>query len=142
MSTSPSASAISEPSSASTGVPTGVCALSGANGARQVHNIDALTLPRGLSCGAKSPLFALWTEPRFSAGVPTCMLVELTVEVEDIVWKLRFPMPPRASKAPMGKSKLHRAGQVVLKASMFQDGWNLGKELLPRHSALLRQGAL
>jgi hypothetical protein len=53
--------------------------------------------------------------------------VEFRVEVEDLIWQLRFPMSAQGVKGAYGE-ELHRGGEVALRAPMFDDGWHLGGE--------------
>ncbi|MCA9644836.1 MAG: ATP-binding protein [Myxococcales bacterium] len=53
--------------------------------------------------------------------------VEFCVQVDDLVWTLRFPMSAQGLKGTYGE-ELRRSGAVVLRAAMFDDGWYEGSE--------------
>lgn len=111
--------------------PQGVCVLSGANGAGKSTTLDAFKFLRGLFLwGHESALRAVDGVAVRRSGAAPEQPVEFSLEVEDLVWKLRFPMSERGVKGTYGE-ELHRGKQVVLRAAMFQDGWYLGKDRQP-----------
>ena len=56
--------------------------------------------------------------------------VEFEIEVDDIAWKVRFPISTRGIKGTYGE-ELTRAGEVVLRATMFEDHWTHAGEQNP-----------
>lgn len=111
--------------------PAGVCLLSGANGAGKSTVLDALVFLRTLFERGQEAAF-LKVDARYfrNVGVPESEPVVFELRVADIVWKLRFPMAAAGIKDTFGE-ELHRAGQLVLRAVMFDQGWQLGEERLP-----------
>ena len=112
--------------------PSGVCLLGGANGAGKTTTLDALKF--------LALLFSLGQESAFSAsggdyfgrlGAPPDEPVTFEVEVEGIVWKLRFPMDSGGMKGGFGEELL-RNGAPVLTAAMYEQEWSLGKKRFVR----------
>ncbi len=112
--------------------PSGVCLLTGANGAGKTTALNVLKLLGALfRRGHESALSAIgggvafrrWESPDESP-------VEFEVRVGRVRWKLRFPMSDVGLKGTYGE-ELHRDGDVVLRAGMFQDWWSLGTERMP-----------
>ena len=111
--------------------PAGVCLLSGANGAGKTSVLDALLFLRVLFERGAEAAFQLVGARYFrSVGVPEDEPVEFEVQVNDITWKLRFPMAVSGIKDSFGE-ELHRGGEQVLRATMFEQTWSLGNERLP-----------
>ena len=111
--------------------PEGVCVLSGANGAGKSTTLDALRFLRALFSWGQESAFDSVDGVSFArlAAAPDTP-VEFAVEVEDLLWKLRFPISAQGVKGTYGE-ELHRGGQVVLRTAMFEDGWYLGTERKP-----------
>lgn len=108
--------------------PEGVCVLSGANGAGKSTTLDALKFLRALFLwGHESALRAVDGVAFSRWGAEPDAPVEFCVEVEDLVWKLRFPMSAQGVKGTYGE-ELRLGDKVVLRAAMFDDGWYLGSE--------------
>lgn len=102
--------------------------LSGANGTGKSTTLDALKFLRALFLWGHESAFRAVDGVAFARwGVDADAPVEFAIEVEDMVWKLRFPMSAQGVKGTYGE-ELHRDGQLVLRAAMFQDGWLLGTE--------------
>ena len=111
--------------------PAGVCILAGANGAGKSTTLDAFKFLRGLFRQGAEAAFGAVDGVAFRRwGADPEVPVEFTLEVGELVWKLRFPMSAQGVKGTYGE-ELHRGGQVVLRAAMFQDGWYLGRDLQP-----------
>lgn len=111
--------------------PEGVCVLSGANGAGKSTTLDAFKFLRALFLWGHESAFRAVDGVAFRRWAADAEApVEFTLEVGDIAWKLRFPMSAQGVKGTYGE-ELHRDGQVILRAAMFQDGWYLGKDLQP-----------
>ena len=111
--------------------PEGVCVLSGCNGAGKSTTLDAFRFLRELfSRGTESAFVSVdgGAFKRLAADNETP--VEISLEVGDLTWKLRFPMSDRGVKGTYGE-ELHRGDQVVLRAAMLQDVWYLGQEKQP-----------
>lgn len=108
--------------------PEGVCVLSGANGAGKSSTLDALKFLRALFLrGHETALQAVDGVAFARRGAAPDAPVEFTIEVEELVWKLRFPMSAQGVKGTYGE-ELRRGGQMVLRAAMFDDGWYLGSD--------------
>ena len=110
--------------------PTGFCLLSGANGTGKSTVLDALRFLRTLFERGQEAAF-LKVDARYfrNVDVPESEPVVFELRVDDLVWKLRFPMAAAGIKDTFGE-ELHRAGQLVLRADMFGQGWQLGEERL------------
>lgn len=112
--------------------PDGVCVLAGANGAGKSTTVAALKFLRQLFMQGQDSAFRAVDGVSFQRhggdqGAP----VEFSLAVEDLVWRLRFPMSARGVKGAYGE-ELHRAEAPVLRAAIFEDGWRLGTDLQPR----------
>lgn len=111
--------------------PSGVCLLSGANGAGKSTALDALLFLRALFERGHEAAFGRVGARYFrNAGVPESEPVVFELGVGDIHWKLRFPMSAAGIKDTFGE-ELYRAGQPVLRAAMFDQGWFLEGERQP-----------
>ena len=111
--------------------PEGVCVLSGANGVGKSTTLDALRFLRALFLWGHESAFRAVDGVAFARwGLEPDAPVEFCVEVEDLTWRLRFPMSAQGIKGVYGEELL-RDGRVVLRAAMFQDGWLLGGEPQP-----------
>lgn len=111
--------------------PEGVCVLSGANGAGKSTTLDALRFLRALFLWGHESAFNVVDGVAFPRwGADPESPVEFVIEVEDIVWKLRFPMSAQGARGTFGEELLH-AGDVILRAAMFQESWYLGAESQP-----------
>ena len=112
--------------------PEGVCVLSGANGAGKSTTLDALKFLRAhFLWGHESALRSVDGVAFSRWGAEPDAPVEFCVEVEDLVWKLSFPMSAQGVKGTYGE-ELHRGDEDVLRAEMFNDGWYLGSLLQAR----------
>lgn len=112
-------------------LPEGVCLLAGANGTGKTTTLDVLRFLRALwDGGHESALNSVGGAylKRTKAGTDTP--VELEVVIEDIRWKLHFPMSERGLRGSFGE-ELYRAGELILRSAMFEEGWYLGKEWRP-----------
>lgn len=113
-------------------MPEGVCVLSGANGAGKSTTLDAIKFLRALFLWGHESAFQAVDGVAFARwGATSDTPVEFSVEVADLVWKLRFPMSAQGVQGTYGE-ELHRGGNLVLRAAMFEDGWYLGTENQPR----------
>ncbi|WP_428265424.1 AAA family ATPase [Haliangium sp.] len=111
--------------------PQGVCVLSGANGTGKSTTLDAFRLLRALFAWGHESAFRAVDGVAFQrVGAASDAAVEFSIEVEDLVWKLQFPMSAHGVKGTYGEQLL-RAGEVMLRAAMFEDGWYLGDERQP-----------
>jgi predicted ATPase len=108
--------------------PQGVCLLVGANGTGKTTTLQVLGFLRALfERGHEAAL-------NFVGGAYLKRLksnddepVLLQVEVADICWKLQFPLSERGSKGHYGEELYHQ-GKLILKAELFKDTWQLGKD--------------
>lgn len=108
--------------------PHGVCLLCGPNGSGKTTLLSALRFLRTLfNQGHEAAFHALDGVDFRRDDAPPEAPVEFTVQVDDISWKLRFPMSARGLKGTYGE-ELTRGGKPVLRAAMFQDAWYLGTE--------------
>lgn len=110
--------------------PRGVCLLAGANGAGKSTTLDALLFLRVLFERGHEAAFQHIGARYFGhVGTPESDPVVFELQVGDIRWKLRFPMSSAGIKDTFGE-ELYRGEELVLRASMFQQGWFLGTERL------------
>lgn len=120
--------------------PEGTCLLAGANGAGKSTVLDVLRFLRTLFERGHETAFVAVGGDHFrshDAAEDEPVVLELTIGA--IRWVLRFPMTLAGLKGTYGEELFHD-GEVVLRASMFDDGWTLGAERLlhghePRCSA-------
>lgn len=112
--------------------PAGFCLLSGANGTGKSTVLDALQFLRTLfergHVGAFHKVDARYFR---SVGVPETVPVTFELQVSDIVWRLSFPMAAGGLMDTYGE-ELYRGDQLVLRAEMFGQGWQLGEQPLAR----------
>lgn len=112
--------------------PDGVCVLAGANGAGKSTTVAALRFLRALFVHGHEAAFSAVDGVSFQRhGADESTPVEFSLEVEDLAWRLRFPMSAQGVKGAYGE-ELQRAGAPVLRAAVFEDGWHLGPDLQPR----------
>jgi hypothetical protein len=112
--------------------PAGFCLLSGANGAGKSTVLDALLFLRTLfERGQEAALLRVDARYFRNVDVPEREPVTFELAVEDVVWKLRFPMAAGGIIDTPGE-ELHRGDQRVLHAEMFGRGWQLGEQQLAR----------
>lgn len=115
--------------------PEGVCVLSGANGVGKSTTLDAFRFLRALFSRGHESAFGAVDGVAFQRwGADLNAPVEFCVEVGELTWTLRFPMSAQGLKSTYGE-ELHRGGEVVLRAAMFQDEWILGQERQPLDEA-------
>ncbi|MFH1465090.1 MAG: ATP-binding protein [Pseudomonadota bacterium] len=108
--------------------PEGVCLLAGPNGAGKTTVLDVLLFLRALwDSGHEAALNAVGGTHLQRIGAEADQPVKLEVRIDDIVWRLRFPMSGGGLAGTFGEELL-RGGQVVLRAAMFDEGWYLGAE--------------
>lgn len=111
--------------------PTGVCLLSGANGAGKTSVLDILLFLRVLFERGHEAAFQLVGARYFrSIDVSEADPVELELRLDAIVWKLRFPMAASGIKDTFGEELL-LDGARMLHAAMFEQTWLLGSERVP-----------
>ncbi len=111
--------------------PEGVCLLSGANGAGRSTVLDALQFLRTLFERGHEAAFRQVGARYFrNVRVPESEPVVFELRIDDIVWKLRFPMAAAGIMDTYGE-ELHRGEQMVLHAAMFDQGWQLGEKRHP-----------
>ncbi len=111
--------------------PSGVCILSGANGAGKSTTLDAFKFIRALfHFGEEMAFNTVGASAVRRARADSETPVEFEIEVDDIVWKVRFPISTRGIKGTYGE-ELTRADEVVLRATMFEDHWYYAKEQYP-----------
>ena len=114
--------------------PAGVCLLAGPNGAGKSTVLDALLFLRLLfRRGHESALTVVEGRNFKRIGMAEEEPVEFELEIEDLRWKLRFPMSPVGLKGVFGE-ELFRGGELILRAAMFDDGWYLGSVHQPLDS--------
>lgn len=114
--------------------PSGVCVLAGANGAGKTTTLDALRFVRELFVNGQEDVFQVVDGVafrRWGAGLEAP--VEFALEVGEIRWKVRFPMSAQGIRGTYGE-ELHRGEEVVIRAAMFQETWDLRGEAQPRHT--------
>ncbi len=56
--------------------------------------------------------------------------VEFSIEIDDLIWKLRFPVSSQGIKSTYGE-ELYHSNRLVLRARMFEEFWHLDKEQQP-----------
>jgi AAA domain, putative AbiEii toxin, Type IV TA system len=111
--------------------PAGVCLLSGANGAGKTSVLDMLLFLRVLFERGPEAAFSVVGARYFrSVDVPEDEPVEFELQVDNIVWKLRFPMAAGGIKDTFGEELL-LDGKQILRAAMFEQSWTLQDERLP-----------
>ncbi len=111
--------------------PAGVCLLSGANGAGKTSVLDALLFVRVLfERGNEAAFRAVGARYFRTIDVSEDYPVELELRVDNIVWKLQFPMAASGIKDAFGE-QLFYDGEQKLRAAMFEQTWLLEGERLP-----------
>jgi predicted ATPase len=111
--------------------PEGFCLLSGANGAGKSTVLDALQFLRLLFERGHEAAFRRVGARYFrNVRVPESEPVIFELRVADLVWKLLFPMTNSGIKDTYGE-ELYRGDELVLRAVMFEQVWQLGEERLP-----------
>ncbi len=112
--------------------PSGLCVLSGANGVGKTTVLDSLCFLRALfSRGHEAALSVVDGMSFHRLGAQSENPVEFVVEVDDLVWKLRFPMSDRGLKGSYGET-IHRGAAEELHAVMFEDVWSANGVVYPR----------
>lgn len=111
--------------------PEGVCLLAGSNGAGKTTVLTALNFLRGVLLYGHETAFN-WVSGGYfrQLDAPVDEPVVFEIEVGTIRWILRFPMSNAALKGQYGE-ELHRDGELVLRAAMFDEGWYLGNQRMP-----------
>ena len=112
--------------------PDGVCLLAGANGAGKTTCLDVLLFLRTLfERGHESAFLAVGGGGYFrKLGIMEDETVNFEVEVDNIVWKLRFPMSNTGTKGIYGEELTHN-GEVMLHAGLFEETWLMGSQRMP-----------
>jgi len=111
--------------------PSGVCLLSGPNGAGKSTTLDAFLFLRVLfDRGHEAAFHAVGARFFRRVNVPESEPVVFELDAGNIRWRLRFPMSSAGIKDTYGEELYHN-GQLVLRAAMFEQVWNLGAERLP-----------
>jgi predicted ATPase len=111
--------------------PEGVCLLVGANGTGKTTTLDVFQFLRNLFEWGHESAFASVDGGYFRRlGAPEEQPVAFEVEIDDIVWRLHFPMSNMGLKGQYGEELL-RGGQMVLRAGVFDEGWYLGTQRMP-----------
>lgn len=111
--------------------PEGACLLAGANGAGKSTTLDVFKFIRNLfEFGHESAFNAVSGSYFRRLGTPDIEPVIFEICIEDIVWKLRFPMTDTGLKGQYGE-ELSRNGEMILRAAMFDEGWFLGTKRMP-----------
>jgi len=112
--------------------PDGLCLLAGANGAGKTTCLNVLLFLRNLfEWGHESAFQTVGGGSYFRRlGIMEEETVNFEVEIDNIVWKLRFPMSNSGIKGTYGE-ELTRDGEVVLRAGLFDETWLLGSRRLP-----------
>lgn len=109
-----------------------MCLLSGANGAGKTSVLDALLFVRALfERGQEAAFQAVGARYFRTIDVSENYPVEFELQVDNIVWKLQFPMAASGIKDSFGEQLLYE-GEQKLHAAMFEQTWLLGEERLPR----------
>ena len=112
--------------------PDGVCLLAGANGAGKTTCLDMLLFLRTLfEWGHENAFLVVGGGSYFRRlGITEEETVNFEVEVENIVWKLRFPMSDHGIKGIYAE-ELICDNKLILRAGLFEETWQLGSERLP-----------
>jgi hypothetical protein len=111
--------------------PSSVCLLCGPNGAGKSTVLSAFRFLRILfEFGAEAAFEKLDGQNFRRNNAPEDEPVVFEVIVDDLRWKLRFPMSSVGLKGTFGE-ELYRGGELFLRAAMFQEEWYLGAERLP-----------
>ncbi len=111
--------------------PEGVCLLAGANGAGKTTTLSVLEFVSALfRRGHEAGLAAIGGGSLQHLDADPKEPVELTVEVGEITWDLRFPVSATGLQGTYGEV-LRRGDEVILRAPVFSDVWYLNEEELP-----------
>lgn len=113
--------------------PSGVCVLTGANGAGKSTTLSALRFLRTFfEFGPEAGLLAVDGAAFRRLGAEAEAAVEFSVEVQDLVWQLRIPISTQGGFHRAYGEELRRAGELVLRAGIFESDWQFGDETQPR----------
>jgi predicted ATPase len=108
--------------------PSGVCLLGGPNGSGKTTSLDVLRFLRAVFLHGHEAAFGSINGSYFRrTGTPQEEPVTFEFEIGDILWRLRFPMFTSGLRGQYGE-ELYRAGEKILHADMFDQGWYLGTE--------------
>lgn len=108
--------------------PTSVCLLCGPNGAGKSTALSIFRFLRILfDFGLESALQRLDGQHFRRHDALEDEPVVFEVSVDDLRWKLSFPMSLVGLRGPFGE-ELYRGQELVLRAAMFDEGWYLGAE--------------
>jgi len=111
--------------------PHGVCLLAGANGAGKSTCLDLLLFLRTLfEWGHESAFLSVEGSYFRRLGIMEDETVNFEVEVENIVWRLRFPMSDTGSKGAYAEELMHD-GKLILRVGLFEETWQLDSKRLP-----------
>jgi predicted ATPase len=112
--------------------PASVCLLCGPNGAGKSTALSIFRFLRILfDFGLESALQKLDGQHFRRHDAPENEPVFFEVSVDDLRWRLRFPMSLAGLRGPFGE-ELYRGQELVVRAAMFDEGWYLGTERHPR----------
>lgn len=104
--------------------PEGVCLLAGANGAGKSTTLDVFKFLRALFESGHEAAFGAVQGSYFRAlGTPPEEPVTFEVELDDVLWKLRFPMSDAGLKGGYGEELFH-CGKLVMRADMFSEDFH------------------
>lgn len=105
--------------------PSGVCLLAGSNGSGKTTTLDAMAFLRGVFLYGHEAAFNSTSGSYFRRlETPEQEPVTFELEIDDIRWRLRFPMTMSGLRGQYGE-ELYRGDELILRAGMFEEGWYL-----------------